>query len=379
MAKFFLVGGAVRDLALGIDPQDLDYVAVGATESELLDQGYERVGRDFPVFLHPGKPGVQVALARRERKVALGYLGFKTDVDPSITLEDDLKRRDLTINAMALPVKADLKFALSQVLTDIIDPFGGLNDLDRSTLRHVSDAFVEDPLRVLRVARFAARYGFDVAPETLALCRQLVTNGELDHLARERVWVELWKGLGEKYPTRLLAVLKSCDALDGTAVGEYFAHSSFTADNLTRLFLTSSLPESTRQLTRALLVIAPADLSDAELNKLRIPHPVSTALKQLAAVKQVAYSSDPAVWIRRLSALPDLDAPSDVTAAAMAAFHSVYGKQAHDRTESLLKEVRQAVKSLDMLQLLSNATDKSTVARQIKEAAAASVLTRYRE
>ena len=181
--KVYLVGGAVRDTLLGLDPKDKDYVIVGATAEDveaLLAQGYQRVGADFPVFLHP-ETGDEYALARIERKVGAGYNGFEAYTSPDLTIEDDLRRRDLTINAMAMDPDTG----------EIIDPFGGQEDLKNGVLRHVSEAFAEDPLRVLRVARFKARYGFKLAPETYKLMHQLVESGELDHLTRERVWDEI--------------------------------------------------------------------------------------------------------------------------------------------------------------------------------------------
>src|ERR1051326_2157649 len=166
--RAYVVGGAVRDELLGLPVQDRDYVVVGATPEEMERQGYKPVGKDFPVFLHP-KTHEEYALARTERKSGRGYKGFSVHASPDVTLEEDLRRRDLTINAMA---KAE-----DGVL---IDPFGGKRDLERRVLRHVSEAFAEDPVRILRVARFAARFGFDVAPETLQLMKRMVTSGETD-------------------------------------------------------------------------------------------------------------------------------------------------------------------------------------------------------
>ncbi|MBK7731159.1 MAG: multifunctional CCA addition/repair protein [Gammaproteobacteria bacterium] len=208
--KTYLVGGAVRDRLLGIEPLERDWVVVGATESEMLARGFRRVGRDFPVFLDP-RTGDQHALARRERKSGHGYAGFAFEVDGGVSLEDDLGRRDLTINAIAEDQDGTL-----------IDPHGGQADLERGLLRHVSDAFVEDPLRVLRVARFAARFasrGFTVAPETLALMRAIAASGELDHLVAERVWEETRRALGEARPDVYFATLRACGAL-GTVFPE---------------------------------------------------------------------------------------------------------------------------------------------------------------
>src|SRR3990167_4743881 len=202
--KIYLVGGAVRDKLLGLPLQDRDYVVVGATPEEMAAQGYQPVGADFPVFLHP-RTKEEYALARTERKQGHGYKGFTVYSAPDVTLEDDLRRRDLTINAMAEDEQGKL-----------VDPYGGAADLKAGVLRHVSDAFVEDPLRVLRVARFAARFsgrGFRVADETLALMRQMTQSGELNHLVPERVWQEVERALGEPAPTGFFAVLRECGAL----------------------------------------------------------------------------------------------------------------------------------------------------------------------
>jgi tRNA nucleotidyltransferase (CCA-adding enzyme) len=203
--KTYLVGGAVRDTLLGRPHTERDYVVVGARPDDLLALGYRPVGKDFPVFLHP-QSGDQYALARTERKTGAGYYGFATRSSPDVTLEEDLARRDLTINAMAQPIDGG----------DVVDPYGGRRDLDARILRHVSPAFVEDPLRVLRVARFAARFaplGFAIAPETTALMSEIVRSGELQALVAERVWVETERALGEAQPTVYFAVLRECGAL----------------------------------------------------------------------------------------------------------------------------------------------------------------------
>lgn len=198
----YLVGGAVRDELLGRPNADRDYVVVGATPEAMLAQGFRPVGKDFPVFLH-GQTNEEYALARTERKTAPGYHGFSFHAAPDVTLEEDLARRDLTINAMARAVDGAL-----------IDPFRGQQDLSAKILRHVGPAFAEDPVRILRIARFAARFNdFTIAPETLALMRGMVSDGEVDHLVAERVWQELAKGLMEDRPSRMFEVLRDCGAL----------------------------------------------------------------------------------------------------------------------------------------------------------------------
>ncbi len=197
----YLVGGAVRDKLLGIPIKDRDWVVVGATPEEMLSQGFKAVGKDFPVFLHP-ETKEEYALARTERKSGKGYKGFTFHTSPDVTLEEDLQRRDLTINAIAEDESGKL-----------IDPYNGQADIKQGLLRHVSSAFVEDPLRVLRIARFAATLGFKIAPETSRLLKEISATDELETLVPERVWTELEKALTGKYPARFILVLRSCDAL----------------------------------------------------------------------------------------------------------------------------------------------------------------------
>jgi tRNA nucleotidyltransferase (CCA-adding enzyme) len=202
--RVYRVGGAVRDSLLGHPHNETDWVVVGSTPAEMLTAGYTQVGRDFPVFLHP-ETKEEYALARTERKTAPGHQGFAVHADPSVTLEQDLERRDLTINAMAMDDDGT-----------VIDPYRGQTDLKAKRLRHVSPHFIEDPLRVLRVARFAARYhhlGFYIADDTLALMTEIVGAGELTHLSVERVWVETEKALGEQHPEVYWQVLTDCGAL----------------------------------------------------------------------------------------------------------------------------------------------------------------------
>lgn len=203
--KTFLVGGAVRDELLGYPYSEHDWVVVGASPQQMLDKGYQQVGGDFPVFLHP-ETHEEYALARTERKTAPGYKGFAVHAAPDVTLEQDLERRDLTINAIAKDENDQL-----------VDPFNGRTDIEQRILRHVSPAFAEDPVRILRVARFAARYahlGFTIADETLALMRQMVIAGEVDALVAERVWQETVKALGEQTPGRFVETLRQCGALE---------------------------------------------------------------------------------------------------------------------------------------------------------------------
>lgn len=200
--RVYRVGGSVRDELLGLAVHDTDYVVVGATAQDMLDAGYRPVGKDFPVFLHP-ETNEEYALARTERKTGPGYTGFEVHFSPDVTLEEDLLRRDLTINAIAINKRNEL-----------IDPHGGQDDITARLLRHVSPAFVEDPVRILRCARFAARFEeFTVAEETNRLMQQMVANGEADALVAERVWQEVSRGLMESAPLRMLDVLEQCNAL----------------------------------------------------------------------------------------------------------------------------------------------------------------------
>ncbi len=199
--EVYLVGGAVRDQLLDLPAPDRDWVVIGSTPEQMVKLGFEPVGKDFPVFIHKST-GEEYALARTERKTARGYQGFEFNASPDISLEEDLQRRDLTINAMAQNTNGEL-----------IDPYGGQADLNAGILRHVSDAFSEDPVRILRTARFAARFGFTIAHETLALMKDMVANGEVDALVAERVWQEMHKALLTERPQTFFSVLRDCGAL----------------------------------------------------------------------------------------------------------------------------------------------------------------------
>ena len=212
----YLVGGAVRDALMHLPVQDRDWVVVGATPQQMLDLGFSAVGRDFPVFLHP-QTHEEYALARTERKTAPGYHGFAIHAAPGVTLEQDLARRDLTINSIALkldPMRLGSPFDQDNWESELVDPYGGRADIAAKVLRHVTPAFREDPVRILRLARFAARFAdFSVAPQTMALMQDMVAQGEADHLVPERIWQELARGLMEAQPARMFAVLRDCGAL----------------------------------------------------------------------------------------------------------------------------------------------------------------------
>lgn len=213
--EMFVVGGAVRDMLMGQEPKDIDYVVVGSTPEEMLAKGFKQVGADFPVFL--SSDGTEYALARTERKSGRGYGGFVTQFGTSVTLEDDLARRDLTINAMASTIPTEIRESwVTATGFTLIDPFNGEADIEGKVLRHVSPAFADDPVRVLRLARFHARYGmaWRVAPTTMAFCRKMVTDGELGFLTRERVLAEMVKALSEQEPAIFFMTMKETGALD---------------------------------------------------------------------------------------------------------------------------------------------------------------------
>ena len=211
--RLYMVGGAVRDRLLGLPVQDHDWVVVGSTPEEMVARGFVPVGKDFPVFLHPDTHE-EYALARTERKSGRGYRGFTVFASPEVTIEEDLARRDLTINAIAVNCAWTRARDGFDAKTGLIDPYGGQRDLRARVLRHVTDAFREDPVRILRLARFAARFhDFSIAPQTLALLREMVAAGEADHLVPERVWQELSRGLMETHPARMFEVLRECGAL----------------------------------------------------------------------------------------------------------------------------------------------------------------------
>ena len=262
--KIYAVGGAVRDELLGLPVKDRDYVVVGATPEDMFRLGYKPVGKDFPVFLHP-RTHAEYALARTERKTARGYKGFKVHAAPDVTLEQDLSRRDLTINAIARDAQGR-----------IIDPYGGAADLKRGVLRHVSPAFAEDPVRILRVARFAARFGFTVAPATLRLMRAMVAAGEADALVPERVWQELAIGLMEPAPAKMFALLRGCGALarvlpelaalDYAAARSYALEFRYAVLACALAGIDAPEPELRRMSAR---LRAPADCSDLALLALR--------------------------------------------------------------------------------------------------------------
>jgi tRNA nucleotidyltransferase (CCA-adding enzyme) len=261
--KIYLVGGAVRDKLMGMDPKDLDYVVVGSTPEEMEERGFTRVGADFPVFLD--KKGDEYALARTERKTGTGYKGFDTSFDPTTTLKDDLSRRDLTINAMAEDPETG----------KVIDPYGGQKDLKAKVIRHVSDAFAEDPLRVLRAARFAARYNFTVAPATKKLMAGLVKSGELSTLTTERVWKEASRAMMEKHPHRFAEVMGEAGALEIV-----FGELGIVMDEAYHVLRTLAKHNANeRQRWMGASLKAGSSVVDAFIEKNKVPSDVGDAMR----------------------------------------------------------------------------------------------------
>lgn len=298
--KTYIVGGAVRDALLNRPVSDRDWVVVGATPEAMRAAGFRQVGKDFPVFLHP-QTREEYALARTERKTAPGYHGFTVHASPEVTLEEDLQRRDLTINAIAQDEDGNL-----------IDPWGGRQDLEARVFRHVSPAFAEDPVRILRVARFAARFpDFRIAPETLALMRGMVAAGEVDHLVAERIWQELARGLAASRPSRMLEVLSECGALT-RLLPELAAPGAL--DTLSSLDSEIPLPEAGRYA----LLLSRLSLTAAEALSLRLKVPNEyRELARLLIAEQAKLAETPTLAAEELlSVLERSDAwrrPSRVT------------------------------------------------------------------
>jgi tRNA nucleotidyltransferase (CCA-adding enzyme) len=271
--KTYQVGGAVRDRLLGLPVHDIDYVVVGSSVKEMLGNGFRPVGSHFPVFLHP-QTQHEYALARTERKTAPGHQGFVFHADPSIQLEDDLKRRDLTINAMAQEVNAS-----GELIGHLIDPYQGTVDLEQGIFRHLSDAFSEDPLRVLRVARFAARFPtFTIAPETLAIMKHMVSKDELKTLSKERIWQELARALRSQAPQRFIDVLEECGALEEiwpTAFTVQWRNMSSRKEMLAQLNQVVGIhPEIDKRLAILLKKLKPVEISTWG-GELRVPNEIT--------------------------------------------------------------------------------------------------------
>jgi len=331
--KAYVVGGAVRDELLGLPLKDKDYVVVGATPEEMVRRGFKPVGKDFPVFLHP-QTKEEYALARTERKSGRGYKGFTVHAAPEVTLEDDLRRRDLTINAMARDLDSGM----------LVDPFHGRQDLENKILRHVSEAFAEDPVRILRVARFAARFGFRVADETMALMRQMVRSGEADYLVPERVWQEFARGLAEPHPEKMFEVLEACGLADKLLdsvkpVPEILASAARSTDSLPVRFAVIAWPHREAEV-------------EAVCARLKAPNEVRE-LALLACRNRVALRA----------------APQATAAALLELFKRTDALRRPERFRELLEVARLANPNIDTQRvrrafLAAAAVDAGTVAAQ---------------
>jgi len=340
--KVYIVGGYVRDRILGRECKDHDFVVVGATPQDMLAAGFNKVGADFPVFLHPVS-GDEFALARTERKTSAGYSGFETDFSTSITLKDDLCRRDLTVNAMAREVVGWNDQGHAKLSDEIIDHFKGQRDLKKGILRHVSKAFAEDPVRVLRVARFSARFGFEIAPDTLELMEKLVNEGELDHLVPERVWTELEKAMGEDEPINFFWALKKCGA-DRVLFPEMGRSIISSGYSLHRASL-HRLP-----VTERLVIVfsgVPLESVGSLLVRLKAPTNIQRLTKKMRTVLDILELDnkfDKLTARHILSLLNEIDAfrnDSDITTliVALSTFHSRI-RDRYDRVLAALREAR---------------------------------------
>ena len=353
----YVVGGAVRDEMLGLPVQDRDYVVVGASPAEMIKNGFRPVGRDFPVFLHP-QTHEEYALARTERKTAPGYHGFTFHAAPDVTLEQDLQRRDLTINAMARDDAGRL-----------IDPHHGAEDLSRGVLRHVSPAFAEDPVRILRVARFAARFGFTVAPETQALMVQMVQAGEVDALVAERVWQELAKGLMERTPSTLFAVLRDCGALARVLPQlDALYEESRAEEALTALDAVAEHRDPLDVRFAALLRVLEPEAVEALCAKLRAPA-ACRDLALLAARHANAIADAASLDTDELMSLLDgVDAwrrPERVTALMQAALAGIAGG---DHVQRFLRGAHEAVLAVNAGAIARTCTTADEIKAAVAEA-----------
>lgn len=364
--KIYLVGGAVRDKLLGLPVNEQDWVVVGATIQDMLKLGYKQVGKEFPVFLHP-KTGEEYALARMERKVKPGYQGFTFDTSPDVTLEEDLIRRDLTINAMAETPEGEL-----------VDPYHGKQDLEKKLLRHVSPAFAEDPVRILRIGRFLARYahmGFHVAPETIELMRSMVNAGEVDALVAERVWKELDRALGEKNPEKFFEVLDQCDALQ-----KLFPQLEMNSANIAALKSASHLTPNPAIRFAALLHTFNRETINALCNRYRAPNAYCelaklTALNYEAALK--AKTLSPVKLLSLFSAL-DIYRRKERFHDFLFACASIGIAMSPEKTSEELKvqmgslmswlhNCAHVAKSVDVQALIAEGFEGATLAEKLKE------------
>lgn len=368
--KIYLVGGAVRDELLGLPVKENDWVVVGSTVEDMIARGYKQVGKDFPVFLHP-QTNEEYALARVERKIKPGYQGFSFNSSNSVTLEEDLSRRDLTINAMAKTEDGD-----------IIDPYHGQDDLHHRLLKHVSPAFAEDPVRILRIGRFAARYhklGFHVAPETNFLMEQMVDAGEVDALVPERVWKELERALGEQSPEQFFYVLNDCHAL-----AKLFPHLTPTGDGIKALRMAAKVsqdpmirfaallhayPETTEDPTQQL----PDDERKKTINQLCRHYRVPNHFRELATLTALhaktafnAQNLTPHELLQLLSTL-DIFRREERFHDFVIACHAIAKATGTDWDGNWLTAAMNEVKKVDVQALVEKSLNGNELAAELKE------------
>ncbi len=364
--KIYSVGGAVRDELLGLPVQDRDYVVVGATPEQMIALGYKPVGNDFPVFLHP-ETHEEYALARTERKIARGYRGFEFQAAPEITLEQDLERRDLTINAIA-----------KDEAGNVIDPFGGAADLAARVLRHVGPAFVEDPVRILRVARFSARFGFVLAPETLTLMGEMVANGEVDALVPERVWQELARGLMEREPSRMFRVLDDCGALAMVLpelAGQFAGFAGKRTPQVVDAAATRGLGLAQRF---AVLAMGAGEAAIAELcERLRVPQDVGElallAARYCADISQVAAVRADAV-LRLLQSVDALRRPERfMEMLEVCEVRALRENDASFPQSACLRAALAAAQAVDAGAIASQETEPQKIKQQVARARTAAI------
>ena len=364
--KTYLVGGAVRDKLLGLPAKERDYVVVGATVSDMLNLGFRQVGKEFPVFLHP-KTGEEYALARMERKTGPGYKGFAFDTSPHVTLEADLIRRDLTINAMAMTENGD-----------IFDPYLGKHDLNAKVLRHVSPSFAEDPVRILRVGRFLARFhhlGFHVAPETMTLMRQMVEAGEVNALVAERVWKELERSLGEKNPENFFAVLAECGAM-----AILFPQIDIHGQGIKALEQTAQLtPANTDDISLIRFAALLHNISDPKKqipelsNRYRVPNTYRTLAKLVALHHVDTLSADTLSGDHLLELFLALDAfrREERFLLFLQACQAIAAAQGKTFNAAWLKKLVDTTKQMTVntiKELMADGTEGSDLAKKLNEA-----------
>jgi len=347
--EVYVVGGAVRDRLLGRPSKDCDRVVVNGSAKAMLDAGYRQVGADFPVFLHPETQD-EYALARVERKTGAGYNGFTVET-AGVTLEEDLSRRDLTINAMARDKEGV-----------VIDPFGGRADLEAKVLRHVSEAFAEDPLRVLRVARFLARFGPDwsVAPETRKLMLSMVASGELDALTRERVWVEFEKGFDEDHPQLMLQLLRELGVFERASFSEYANFGTCDLDLLARAAVKKA------SVAVRVVVTLCRDWTSEEAKASRIPSDIREAAQAYLRVKTAGAHAFPSwdaeVKLALLERLDVMRRPAcfDTVCAALALEHPC--------AASVMQDARELLRGIDQGSLVKGLTSPAAIKETIRNA-----------